>query len=94
MIINYRLKNIIANHVKDALIEDNVKKGLLFSDSLERHPGIFSNLYISLVRAGEVSGKLSETLDELSEIKKNTSFLISTAVYVGNTRLIDNILVK
>ena len=35
-----------------------------------------------------------ETLDELSEIKKNTSFLISTAVYVGNTRLIDNILVK
>ena len=35
-----------------------------------------------------------ETLDELPEIKKNTSFLISTAVYVGNTRLIDNILVK
>ena len=29
-------------------IEDDVKKGLLLSDSLERHPGIFSNLYISI----------------------------------------------
>ena len=28
MIINYRIKNIIANHVKDALIEDNVKKDI------------------------------------------------------------------
>ena len=29
-------------------IENDVKKGLLLSDALERHPGIFSNLYISL----------------------------------------------
>ena len=47
-------------------IEDNVKKGLLLSDTLERHPGVFSNLFISMVRAGEVSGKLSETLEELA----------------------------
>ena len=28
MIINYRIKNIIANHVKNALIEDDIKKDI------------------------------------------------------------------
>ena len=65
-------------------IEDNVKKGLLLSDTLERHPGIFSNLYISLVRAGEVSGKLSETLEELSsylETVEDTQRKVKSAMY-------------
>ena len=47
-------------------IADDVKKGLLLSSALENHPGVFSNLYVALVKAGEVSGKLSETLEELS----------------------------
>ena len=65
-------------------IEDNVKKGLLLSDTLERHPGIFTNLYISLVRAGEVSGKLSETLEELSlylETVEDTQRKVKSAMY-------------
>ena len=65
-------------------IEDNIKKGLLLSDTLERHPGIFSNLYISLVRAGEVSGKLSETLEELShylETVEDTQRKVKSAMY-------------
>jgi len=65
-------------------IEDNVKKGLLLSDAFERHPGIFSNLYISLVRAGEVSGKLSETLEELSlylETVEDTQRRVKSAMY-------------
>ena len=44
-------------------IENTIKKGLSLSDSLLRHPGVFSNIYISLVKAGEVSGKLYETLE-------------------------------
>ena len=47
-------------------IADDIKKGLLLSNALERHPGVFSNLYVALVKAGEVSGKLSDTLEELS----------------------------
>ena len=65
-------------------IEDDVKKGLLLSDALERHPGIFNNLYISLVRAGEVSGKLSETLEELSsylETVEDTQRRVKSAMY-------------
>ena len=75
---NKRFKNALNK------IEDNVKKGLLFSDTLERHPGIFNNLYISLVRAGEVSGKLSETLEELShylESVEDTQRKVKSAMY-------------
>ena len=49
-----------------ASIESNIRRGMLLSDSLERFPGVFNQLYIALVRAGEVSGQLAETLDELS----------------------------
>ena len=65
-------------------IEVDVKKGLLLSDALERHPGVFNNLYISLVRSGEVSGKLAETLDELSqylETIEDTQRKVKSAMY-------------
>ncbi|MFQ6609394.1 MAG: type II secretion system F family protein [Fidelibacterota bacterium] len=53
--------------------EDDIRKGLLLSDALDRHSGIFSNLIISLVRAGEVSGKLSSTLEELAIYMENVA---------------------
>ena len=65
-------------------IETNIKHGLLLSDALERHPGVFFNLYIALVRAGEVSGKLADTLDELSsymETVEDTQRKIKSAMY-------------
>ena len=65
-------------------VAGDVKKGLLLSDALERHPGVFSNLYISLVRAGEVSGKLAETLEELSiylESVEDTQRKVKSAMY-------------
>ena len=49
---------------------------------------------LSLKSVDYVSIVNPETLEELTEINKNIPFLISTAVYLGNTRLIDNILVK
>ena len=65
-------------------IADDVKKGLLLSNALERHPGVFSSLYISLVKAGEVSGKLAETLEELSiylEKIEDTQRKVKSAMY-------------
>ena len=65
-------------------IESSVKKGLLLSDALNRHPGAFNNLYISLVRAGEVSGKLSVTLEELAhylETVEDTQRKVKSAMY-------------
>ena len=50
--------------LKEALqaIRRDVEAGLLLSDALERHPKIFSPLYVSMVRAGETGGVLEEAL--------------------------------
>ncbi len=43
-------------------VRRDVEAGLLFSDALERHPKVFSPLYVSMVRAGETGGVLEECL--------------------------------
>ena len=67
-----------------ASIEANIRRGMLLSDALERFPGVFNQLYIALVRAGEVSGQLAETLDELSlymETVEETQRKVKSAMY-------------
>lgn len=48
-------------------ISDDVDSGTSFSKSIAKYPEIFSTFYVSMIRAGEVSGKLSESLLYLSE---------------------------
>jgi len=48
-------------------LSEEVEGGTSFSGALSRHPEIFSSFYISMVKAGEVSGTLSESLEYLSE---------------------------
>jgi type II secretory pathway component PulF len=47
-------------------IEDQIRQGKTFAESLNRHPKIFPPLYISMVEAGEKSGKLKESLTILA----------------------------
>tara|TARA_A100001011_G_C14234439_1_gene810319 strand:- start:265 stop:1509 length:1245 start_codon:yes stop_codon:yes gene_type:complete len=75
---NKKFKKILAD------LDQNIKRGMLLSDTLERHPGVFTNLFISMVRAGEVSGKLSETLEELAlylETVEETQRKVKSAMY-------------
>lgn len=48
-------------------LSEEVEGGTSFSGALSRHPEIFSSFYISMVKAGEVSGTLSESLEYLAE---------------------------
>lgn len=48
-------------------MSNDIKKGFSLSESMEQHPGVFNALYVSLVKAGEVSGTLHTVLDELSD---------------------------
>ena len=41
------------------------------SEALQRHPGVFSTLFVSLTKAGEVSGNLDEILEELATYLEN-----------------------
>jgi type IV pilus assembly protein PilC len=45
-----------------AAVRHDVEAGLLLSDALERHPKVFSPLYVAMVRAGETGGVLEECL--------------------------------
>lgn len=46
-------------------ISGNVKKGTSFAASLKPHQKIFGELFINMVEAGEISGKLEEVLGQL-----------------------------
>ena len=75
---NKKFKKILGD------LDQNIKRGMLLSDTLERHPGVFNNLFISMVRAGEVSGKLAETLEELAdylETVEETQRKVKSAMY-------------
>lgn len=41
--------------------------GVKFSESLEQHQNIFNDFYVSMVRAGEISGTLDVVLERLAE---------------------------
>ena len=54
----------------DAIIgslRDEILRGASLSEALQRHPKIFSNLYVNMIRAGEASGALHEVLMRLVE---------------------------
>jgi len=42
-------------------ISDDLQGGTSISKSLEKHPKVFSDFYVNMVRAGEESGKLDQT---------------------------------
>jgi len=56
-------------------IKEDIEGGSSLHESLERHPKIFSNLYINMVKAGETSGLLDEILDRLASYLEKSSAL-------------------
>ncbi|PZU18822.1 MAG: type II secretion system protein GspF, partial [Stenotrophomonas sp.] len=48
-------------------IRDSVRGGAPLSQALERQHGLFSRLYVNMVRAGEAGGSLHETLQRLAD---------------------------
>jgi type IV pilus assembly protein PilC len=47
-------------------VKESVEQGLSFSDSLKRHPRVFDDLFVNLVRAGELGGILDSIMNRLS----------------------------
>lgn len=58
-----------------AQIKDSIVEGNSFAGSLGMYPGIFSNLYINMVAAGESSGTLEIVLDRLADITEKQQAL-------------------
>jgi len=47
-------------------ISKDVEGGTYFSEALAKYPKIFNNLFINIVKSGEASGKLSDSLNYLA----------------------------
>src|SRR5579884_56911 len=55
-------------------VRRDVEAGLLFSDAIERHPKVFSPLYVAMVRAGETGGVLEAALLRVADqLEKDAS---------------------
>jgi type IV pilus assembly protein PilC len=48
------------------MVRADVEAGTSLSDSLEKHPKVFSPLYVNMVRAGEIGGILDGVLNRLA----------------------------
>lgn len=48
-------------------VGDDLQAGLSISASLAKHPDVFSDFYVNMVKAGEETGKLNQTFMHLAE---------------------------
>ncbi|HEU4978976.1 MAG TPA: type II secretion system F family protein [Solirubrobacteraceae bacterium] len=62
---NDKLRDVLVDVRKD------VEAGLPLSDALERHPKVFSPLYIAMARAGETGGLLEDSLQRVADQLEN-----------------------
>ncbi len=58
---NHKFKTVITD------LKNRIEEGNSFSQALAEHPQVFSNLYVNMVAAAEVSGSLSQMLQKLAE---------------------------
>ena len=64
-----------------------LKGGRTLGDSLGTHPEYFSDLYVSMVRAGEASGSLAVIFERLADFERSKddlrNYIISSMIYPG-----------
>lgn len=49
-------------------VHDDVRMGFTLGKAMQKHPGVFSPIYISMVKAGEMSGAMGEIMDRLAQL--------------------------
>ena len=63
---NKEMKSVVLSILK------SIREGSSFSEALQKHPKVFSKLYVNMIRAGEVGGVLDVVLDKLNEFLEST----------------------
>jgi len=69
--------NVLSKQERDPVLKntinklaDSVQGGSTFSEGLAQHPRIFNDLYVNMVRAGELGGVLEVVLTRLAEFQE------------------------
>jgi len=75
-----RSLNVLAKQERDPVLKntinklaDSVQGGSTFSESLAQYPIIFNDLYVNMVRAGEIGGVLELVLNRLAEFQEKAA---------------------
>jgi len=58
---NVKLKKLLGR------LHEDVEAGKPFSEAVAAHPGVFSTLYVNMIRASELSGSFSHILNRIAE---------------------------
>ncbi|HRX15386.1 MAG TPA: type II secretion system F family protein [Spirochaetota bacterium] len=58
-------------------VKENLENGAALSNCLAKHRGVFSNMYINMVRVGENLGSLDEVIERLADIEEKNATLKS-----------------
>ncbi len=58
-------------------VDNDIKNGESLADSLAKHPKVFNELFVNMVRVGEAGGNLEEVLGNLAEQMKKDHEVIS-----------------
>ena len=79
--VNQRFKRILLE------IKGDVESGKQFSEAISRHPRLFGPLYISMVKASEMSGAFAHMLDRiaayLQQELETRKMVIGASIYPG-----------
>src|SRR6266705_4081353 len=75
-----RSLNVLAKQERDTVLKNTINKladgvqgGNTFSDALALHPRIFNDLYVNMVKAGELGGVLEVVLNRLAEFQEKAA---------------------
>lgn len=80
-------------------VEEEVRGGKSFAETLEKHPKVFPSVYLALVRAGEASGKFDTILARLADnLEKSRDFrskirgvMLYPSIVMGGMALVSGI---
>ena len=61
-------KQATSKPLKRALekVEEDIRSGLPFSEAVKKHPKVFPELFINMMKSGEATGNIDETLERLA----------------------------
>jgi len=74
----------IAAQTHDAVFKDvmqtmlrDIEEGRQLSDAMKRHPRVFDQVYVSMIKAGETGGFLKDIVDRIVEMQEKRQALIA-----------------
>lgn len=58
-----------------AQVRDGVNQGVTLAKALDEHPSVFSDIYVSMIEAGEAAGTLEHVLSQLADLYERRATL-------------------